>query len=63
LQLNRSIGRQLQYADRKGVPVVAFLGTDEIAAGTVKFKRLRDGQEIVAPRAAAAQAVHDLLAG
>jgi histidyl-tRNA synthetase len=63
LQPKRSIGRQLQYADRKGVQIAAFLGTEEIAAGTVKFKRLCDGQEIVAPRAAAAQTVRDLLAG
>jgi len=63
LQLNRSIGRQLQYADRKGVQIAAFMGTEEIAAGTVKFKRLRDGQEIVAPRAAAVQTVRDLLVG
>jgi histidyl-tRNA synthetase len=63
LQLNRSIGKQLQYADRKGVQIAAFLGTQEIAAGTVKFKRLRDGQEIVTPRAAAVQTVRDLLVG
>jgi len=63
LQPKRSIGRQLQYADRKGVPIAAFLGTEEIAAGTVKFKRLRDGQEIVTPRDAAAQTVRDLLEG
>jgi histidyl-tRNA synthetase len=63
LQPKRSIGRQLQYADRKGVQIAAFLGTEEIAAGTVKFKRLRDGQEIVTLRDAAAQTVHDLLVG
>lgn len=60
---NRAIGKQVQYADRKGARVVAFLGEDEIKAGVVKFKRLRDGLETVAPRAEAAQAVRHLLAG
>jgi len=58
---NRAIGKQVQYADRKGARVVAFLGEDEIKAGVVKFKRLRDGLEIAVPRAEAAQAVRRLL--
>jgi len=60
---NRAIGKQVQYADRKGARVVAFLGEDEIKAGVVKFKRLRDGLETVTPRAEAVQAVRQLLAG
>ncbi|MGQ9849070.1 MAG: histidine--tRNA ligase [Aggregatilineaceae bacterium] len=60
---NRAIGKQVQYADRKGARVVAFLGEDEIKTGVVKFKRLRDGLETVTPRAEAAQAVRHLLAG
>ena len=60
---NRAIGKQVQYADRKGARVVAFLGEDEIKAGVVKFKRLRDGLETVTPRAEAAQAVRHLLTG
>jgi histidyl-tRNA synthetase len=63
MQSNRSIGKQIQYADRKGAQIVAFLGSDEIKNGVVKFKRLHDGQEITAPRAAAAQTVRDLLGG
>jgi histidyl-tRNA synthetase len=58
---NRAIGKQVQYADRKGARAVAFLGEDEIKAGVVKFKRLRDGLEIAVPRAEAAQAVRRLL--
>ncbi len=58
---NRAIGKQVQYADRKGARVVAFLGEDEIKAGVVKFKRLRDGLEIAVPRAEAAQTVRRLL--
>ncbi len=63
MNAKRGIGKQVQYADRKGAQIVAFLGEDEIAQGVVKFKRLRDGQEIVAPRDEAAQAVRGLLAG
>jgi histidyl-tRNA synthetase len=48
------IGKQIGYADKKGIPVVALLGPDEIARGEVKFKRLADQQEIVVPRAEAA---------
>ncbi len=57
----RNLGKQIQYADRKGTQVVAFLGEDELNAGVVKFKRLRDGHEVVVPRAEAAQAVRALL--
>ncbi len=59
----RSIGKQIQYADKKGAQVVAFIGADEIKAGIVKLKRLRDGQEVSVPRAQVTQAVRDLLAG
>lgn len=61
LNPKRAIGKQVQYADRKGAQVVAFLGPDEIQAGRVKFKRLRDGHEVEAARAEAAQTVRALL--
>ncbi|MBN1678893.1 MAG: histidine--tRNA ligase [Anaerolineae bacterium] len=62
MQLQKSLGKQVQYADRKGARVVAFLGPDEIASGVVKFKRLSDGQEVTAARDRATLAVRDLLA-
>jgi histidyl-tRNA synthetase len=34
------IGRQIKYADSLGIPFVALLGADEIAAGTVTVKDL-----------------------
>jgi len=61
MQPNRSIGKQVQYADRKGAAVIAFLGADELQHGVVSLKRLRDGYEVRVPRAGAAQAVRDLL--
>ncbi len=60
---DRAVGKQIGYADKKGIPVVALLGPDEVAQGIVKFKRLRDGAEISAPRPEAAAAVQALLAG
>ena len=32
------IGKQIKYADGRGIPLVAILGADEIAAGTVTVK-------------------------
>jgi len=61
MQPKRAIGKQVQYADRKGAAVVAFLGPDEFAQGVVGLKRLRDGYEVRAPRADVARAVKDLL--
>lgn len=59
--LDRQIGRQIGYADKKGIPVVALLGTDEIASGKVKLKRLKDGQEVTVDRADVQQAAAALL--
>ncbi len=58
---DKNVGKQMGYADKKGIPVVALLGPDEIAAGTVKFKRLKDGAEVTVPRAEAADRVRLLL--
>jgi histidyl-tRNA synthetase len=63
LNPKRNIGKQIQYADRKGARIVAFIGTDEINAGQVSFKRLRDGHEVTVKRTDAAQTVRELLAG
>lgn len=59
--LDKPIGKQINYADKKQVPVVALLGAQEIADGTVKLKRLADGQEVTVARAAAAAKIWELL--
>lgn len=41
----RKLGKQFNYADKKGIPIVAVIGPDEVQAGVVKLKRLQDGQE------------------
>ncbi len=49
LQPNRSLGDQLKYADRKGIPLAVIAGTDELARGEATLKDLRTGaQESVA---------------
>jgi histidyl-tRNA synthetase len=56
------LGRQLQYADKKGIPIVAIAGPDEIAAGVVKLRRLRDGEEKTVALTTLAQSARELLA-
>lgn len=58
---DKPIGKQIGYADKKGVAVVALLGADEIAAGVVRYKRLKDGHEVTAPRIDAVNALKAIL--
>ena len=58
----RKLGRQLAYADKKGIPVVVIAGPDEIEAGVVKLRRLSDGAEAMVEANQLAAAVADLLA-
>jgi histidyl-tRNA synthetase len=44
---DKPLGKQFNYADKKGIPLVAVLGPDEVANGSVKLKRLKDGTELV----------------
>jgi histidyl-tRNA synthetase len=48
------IGKQIKYADSRGIPFVALLGSDEIAAGTVTLKHLAAQSQATCPQAAAA---------
>ena len=57
----KKLGKQFNYADKKGIPVVAIIAPDEIENGVVKFKRLRDGQEITSERAVSAESVKGIL--
>ncbi len=47
---SKKLGKQLQIADKKGIPLVAIIGPEEAAGGLVKLKHLRDGTEITIPR-------------
>ncbi|MCY3918062.1 MAG: histidine--tRNA ligase [Chloroflexi bacterium] len=57
----RKLGRQLAHADKKGIPIVAIAGPDEIEAGVVKLRRLADGSEMTVEPHALAAAVSDML--
>ncbi|MAS32649.1 MAG: histidine--tRNA ligase [Anaerolineaceae bacterium] len=58
---DRKLGKQFQHADRRGIPLVAVLGPEEVTQGIVKLKRLSDGEEVTVPRAEAAAKISDLL--
>ncbi len=45
------LGKQFKYAAGRGVPLVAVVGDDEAAAGTVTVKDMRTGEQATAPRA------------
>jgi histidyl-tRNA synthetase len=50
------IGKQIKYADSRGIPFVALLGSNEVAAGTVTVKDLKaQTQNTYDQRAAGAQ--------
>jgi histidyl-tRNA synthetase len=55
------LGKQFTHADKKGIPLVAILGADEIAQGVVKLKRLADGVERAVPRDSVVPALQELL--
>ncbi len=61
LDSRKNLGKQIGYADGKGIPVIAVLGPDEVANGQVKLKRLQDGTEVMVARAEAAQQIKDFL--
>lgn len=61
MQDNKGVGKQIGYADKKGIPVVVIQGPDELAGGKVKIKRLSDQREVETGISDAADAVKSLL--
>ncbi|HEU5424358.1 MAG TPA: histidine--tRNA ligase [Nitrolancea sp.] len=59
---SRQLRRQLEYANKRGIPVVAILGPDEVANGTVMLRRMATGEQDATPRGEAAAAVLRLAA-
>lgn len=45
LQTNEKLGKQLKYADQKGIPFVLVLGPDELARHEVVVKNLRTTEQ------------------
>jgi histidyl-tRNA synthetase len=51
------IGRQIKYADSRGIPYVAMLGSDEIAADRVTVKHLASQTQNTYDQSAAGAAI------
>jgi histidyl-tRNA synthetase len=51
------IGKQIKYADSRGIPFVALLGEDEINAGTVTVKNLSAQTQATYDQSAAGAAI------
>jgi histidyl-tRNA synthetase len=51
------IGRQIKYADSRGIPFVALLGEDEIKAGSVTVKNLASQTQATYDQSAAGAAI------
>jgi histidyl-tRNA synthetase len=56
------IGKQLKYAESRGIPCVAMLGENEIARQEVTIKHLGTRAQETHPRDKAGDAVKELLA-
>ncbi len=56
----RSLKAQFKYANKTGAPVTAVIGNDEAANGTVKLKRMSDGEERTVSVEDAAVAVEEM---
>jgi len=57
----KKLGKQLQYADKKGFRVAVIAGPDELERGNCQIKHLATGESVTAPLAEAASAVQRLL--
>lgn len=56
------LAKQLKYADRQGIPLVAILGPDERSAGVVTVKDMRTGQQEQIARAELVGRIRALIA-
>jgi len=55
------IGKQIKYADSRGIPFVALLGSNEVAAGTVTVKDLKAQTQNTYDQRAAGAAIREAL--
>ncbi len=47
---NTKLKKQFEYADRKGIPYLAIIGDQEMAAGVVTLKNLATGEQRTVPK-------------
>ena len=60
LEPHRDLRRQVQYANKRGIPVVAFLGPDESSRGEVNLRVMESGEQTTVKQSEAAEAVKRL---
>ena len=60
---NDSLGNQIRYALKRGMPLVVIAGPDEVAKGQVTVRDLRSKQQTQFAREKAVEAVRQCLAG
>ncbi|MBL8155350.1 MAG: histidine--tRNA ligase [Anaerolineae bacterium] len=58
---DKGLGKQFDYANKKGIRLVAIQGPDEIAQGVIKLKRLSDGSETTVQQAQVVDQIRTLL--
>jgi histidyl-tRNA synthetase len=58
---HRSLGEQLKYAGRKGIPFAVIAGPDELARNVVAVKNIATGEQVEYPRDQAADAIKQAL--
>ena len=56
----RSLKAQFKYANKTGAPLTAVIGDDEAANGTVKIKRMADGEEKTVPVKEAVATINEM---
>ena len=56
----RSLKAQFKYANKTGAPLTAVIGDDEAANGTVKIKRMADGEEKTVPVKDAVDTINEM---
>jgi histidyl-tRNA synthetase len=44
-ELTKKLGKQFDYANKKGIPFVCTVGSDEMASGNLSLKNMEDGQQ------------------
>ncbi len=59
LDAREKLGKQFQYADRKGIPHAIVLGPDDLARGEVIVKNLRSGDQHSVARSAIVDALRN----
>lgn len=63
LEEGRDLGRQLRFANRRGIPYAIIVGSDEVARGVVTVRDLASGEQSEIPREDVGQRVTALRIG